>query len=370
MNKPPRGDALRRFDNHLFMFKCVPQQIPNMSVRVLEGSFWLNGTSLIEFQAADSAVVTAPTTGAKWVVFCVDNLARIRIVEGPSALTNPTFPAIPKNYLPSACAYVKNTDTKITEEMLYDLRPVFYAGYYPVDHAELTNVNLPNSHTIAAIAGLQAALDEKATLAEVDAAVLVKADQDGIEGAVFTLNKSETGVPATTVSIQVERGTEPTVALRYNETADAWQFTNNGTDWFGLAAGTAELATEAVNGILKLSVAPATPGTPIAVGNNDARLLTTGEKSNVLSHLTAAAPHSGYYTTAAADLSFSPIAHNHTGVYAPVAHDHAASMGDSASRPSTGLFVGRLYLDTTLAADGKPIWWNGTAWVDATGTTV
>ena len=32
--------------------------------------------------------------------------------------------------------------------------------------------------------------------------------------------------------------------------------------------------------------------------------------------------------------------------------------------------IGLMYLDTTLDADGKPIWWNGTAWVDATGATV
>lgn len=32
--------------------------------------------------------------------------------------------------------------------------------------------------------------------------------------------------------------------------------------------------------------------------------------------------------------------------------------------------IGLQYLDTTLDADGKPILWNGTAWVDATGATV
>jgi hypothetical protein len=32
--------------------------------------------------------------------------------------------------------------------------------------------------------------------------------------------------------------------------------------------------------------------------------------------------------------------------------------------------VGLLYLDNTLDADGKPIWYNGTAWVDATGAVV
>lgn len=33
-------------------------------------------------------------------------------------------------------------------------------------------------------------------------------------------------------------------------------------------------------------------------------------------------------------------------------------------------WAGYLYFDTTLDVDGKPIWWTGTAWVDATGATV
>jgi len=43
----------------------------------------------------------------------------------------------------------------------------------------------------------------------------------------------------------------------------------------------------------------------------------------------------------------------------------------TASRPTPlSCEIGRLFLDTTLDADGKPIWWNGTAWVDATGAVV
>jgi hypothetical protein len=44
----------------------------------------------------------------------------------------------------------------------------------------------------------------------------------------------------------------------------------------------------------------------------------------------------------------------------------------TANRPSVSgnKDTGTMYLDTTLDADGKPIWWNGTAWVDATGATV
>lgn len=42
--------------------------------------------------------------------------------------------------------------------------------------------------------------------------------------------------------------------------------------------------------------------------------------------------------------------------------------GTTANRPTDGQ-VG-VYFDTTLAAAGKPIWYTGTAWVDATGAVV
>jgi hypothetical protein len=45
--------------------------------------------------------------------------------------------------------------------------------------------------------------------------------------------------------------------------------------------------------------------------------------------------------------------------------------GTTGLRPTlTATDIAYFYLDTTLDADGKPIWWNGTAWVDATGATV
>jgi len=41
--------------------------------------------------------------------------------------------------------------------------------------------------------------------------------------------------------------------------------------------------------------------------------------------------------------------------------------GDTASRPSYDSAQSQPYLDTEL---GKPIWYNGSDWIDATGTTV
>lgn len=39
--------------------------------------------------------------------------------------------------------------------------------------------------------------------------------------------------------------------------------------------------------------------------------------------------------------------------------------GPTANRPTARLWIGRQYFDTTL---GQPIWYDGSGWVDATGT--
>jgi hypothetical protein len=43
------------------------------------------------------------------------------------------------------------------------------------------------------------------------------------------------------------------------------------------------------------------------------------------------------------------------------------NFGTSANRPTTGLLIGQFYYDTTL---DRPIWYNGTVWKKADGTTV
>ena len=41
--------------------------------------------------------------------------------------------------------------------------------------------------------------------------------------------------------------------------------------------------------------------------------------------------------------------------------------GTTTNRPTTNLWTGRFYWDTTL---GLPIFWNGSGWVDAAGNSV
>jgi len=41
--------------------------------------------------------------------------------------------------------------------------------------------------------------------------------------------------------------------------------------------------------------------------------------------------------------------------------------GTTANRPTSNLQIGQFYYDTTL---GYPIWWSGSVWKNASGTTV
>lgn len=53
-----------------------------------------------------------------------------------------------------------------------------------------------------------------------------------------------------------------------------------------------------------------------------------------------------------------------------VSRKYVTMNGTSANRPTSSI-IGQVYFDTTLASgNGKPLWWNGTGFVDATGTYV
>lgn len=52
---------------------------------------------------------------------------------------------------------------------------------------------------------------------------------------IITLNSNEAGVPSQNGGIEIERGTSTNVALRWNETTDKWQVTEDGTTYTDIA---------------------------------------------------------------------------------------------------------------------------------------
>jgi hypothetical protein len=72
-----------------------------------------------------------------------------------------------------------------------------------------------------------------------------------ISDNIITLNSDVTGTPTENAGIEVERGTSNTVGIRWNETVDAWQFTNDGITYQNIgslsASDTDDLAEGTTN---------------------------------------------------------------------------------------------------------------------------
>lgn len=64
-----------------------------------------------------------------------------------------------------------------------------------------------------------------------DAKIVLDAPQLNITNDGFVLNSAVTGSPTLNATMEVERGTSTNVAIRWNETTDKWELTNNGSTY-------------------------------------------------------------------------------------------------------------------------------------------
>lgn len=64
---------------------------------------------------------------------------------------------------------------------------------------------------------------------------------------IITLNSGETGPGVTlgTAGIEIDRGSLANVQIRWNETVDQWQLTNDGTTYNAIQTGSATAVTSA-----------------------------------------------------------------------------------------------------------------------------
>ena len=60
---------------------------------------------------------------------------------------------------------------------------------------------------------------------------------------IITLNNDVTGTPSQNAGFAVERGTSANVDIRWNETTDKWQFTNDGSTYSDLGTGSGGIAS-------------------------------------------------------------------------------------------------------------------------------
>ncbi len=68
-----------------------------------------------------------------------------------------------------------------------------------------------------------------------------------VDDNIIVLNNNEAGTPSQNAGIEIERGTSTNVQLRFNETSDQWEFTNDGSSY--VALGTSGIFTGDTDGV-------------------------------------------------------------------------------------------------------------------------
>lgn len=199
---PPKGDADKKIGANFAPLSVVAQDTPNMTVKVRAGWFYNTSNAVVEYTGGNSPTFSAPVSNAVWAVVSVNDSGSIVLTYGTPAVT-PALPTIPG--MPLAFVYLTSTTTVITNDKVFDARPL----YRGVD--------------------LTAALASYTTFVDLASGLATKADLDGTSSTDFAVNKG--AVSGVTSTFSVQRGGSPTVALRWNEGTGKWQFTNDGTTY-------------------------------------------------------------------------------------------------------------------------------------------
>lgn len=233
MGFPLQGDTFRKTNSFGEFLKPAALDDPVMKIKIAAGWVLVNGTTYIEYAGGYSPTITAPLSNTKYVLVYLDSDGYIKNVDGTASAT-PVFPDCPKTGVAIAMIKVPAGTSKITNLLICDARPLFAIAGYPTDHDELNNKDAVDQHPIAAITGLQDALDAKVASSALTTTLLTKADATGTTEATFKINKDSTGVPSEDIYILSERGDEADVGFKWNETADRWALTNNGSDYYNI----------------------------------------------------------------------------------------------------------------------------------------
>ena len=225
INLPPYGSEFAEEGAILSTLKAEPQPDPNMTVYVSPGGLWMNGRIYQEFSGGNSGVFTPPGAQAKWDLLVYNYSGFLQIIPGVAS-ANPELPDAPRNSFVLAAVYLQNSTTKITTENLFDMRPVMNNCMF--SHKDLEDRIEMNQHPIQAITNLQDTLNLMPTNVDLDTALSTKADIGGTPEVTFTLNQDLTGTPSSDVKLEVERGINTNVDIRWNEALNNWDYTVDG----------------------------------------------------------------------------------------------------------------------------------------------
>lgn len=119
------------------------------------------------------------------------------------------------NYMQSELTFTTNTDTDVSATNL----KTRLAGF---TSADTVNIGDSGNDTTVVIRG---------NLTVAGTTTTVNTETLTINDNIIVLNKNSADTPTENAGIEVERGTAANVLLRYNETNDEWEFTNDGSTY-------------------------------------------------------------------------------------------------------------------------------------------
>ena len=175
-----------------------------------------------------------------------------------------------------------------------------------------------------------------------------------IEDNIIVLNTGVTGSPSTNAGIEVERGTSTNVQIRWNESTDKWQYTNNGTTFYNIIGEGTDLTGNLIGNVTGNVTGNLTGN----VTGNTTGNLTGNVTGNVTGDVTGNAGTATKLATARTIQLTGPV----TG---SAFFDGSSSVSISTSLTAESTAIGNLS-DVTIssATNGDFLRYNGSSWIN------
>ena len=200
--------------------------------------------------------------------------------------------------------------------------------------------------------------------------VTVNAETLLIEDNIIVLNTGVTGAPTINAGIEVERGTSTNVQIRWNESTDKWQYTNDGTTFYNIV-GEGTSITANVTGDLTGNVTGNVSGNVTGnlsgnVTGNVSGSVTGNVTGNLSGNVTGDVTGnvSGNAGTAT-KLTTARIIELTGPVTGSASFDGSSNVSITTSLTSESTTIGNLS-DVTIAsaANGDFLRYNGSVWIN------
>ena len=229
---PPKGSSAKKLESYFSPLRVQAQAVPTSTCRVAEGTFWTAANTHQEYLGGTTptifGVIDVPNT-SKWVMVTLTKDGVLNTIDGDAA-ASPVLP-LPETYvdeLPLAAIFVTNASPLvITNEMIFDIRPLWSVPVETVTPADFTNYY---------------------TRIQVDNKLDTKAGILGTTSYEFTLGDGITS--HNNAALKINRISPlDDVEIRFNEFAvtdgspavldPRWEFTNDGINYetLGVASG-------------------------------------------------------------------------------------------------------------------------------------